>query len=732
MRTAKEMSLATIAVYSDADRQARHVAYADQAYRLGPASAAQSYLDIERILTVARQAEADAIHPGYGFLAENARFAAAVIANDMTWVGPHPHAIDAMGDKIRARQAMIEVGVPVVPGNTEPIEDLAALERAAHEFGFPLAIKASGGGGGKGLRVARTFDELASAFAIARREAEAFFKNATIYVERYLENPKHIELQVLADKHGTVLHVGERDCSLQRRHQKLVEEAPASISTIVRERLRDIGLRAARAIGYDSVGTIETLVHGDDCFFLEMNTRIQVEHTVSEMVSGLDLIREQLRVAAGEPLGFAQEAIEFRGHAIEGRVNAEDPAAGFRPTPGKLVAYREPAGIAVRVDSAASLGSTIVPDYDSMIAKLIVWAPTRDRALARLRRAIDEYEIAGIPTTLPFLRSLIDEPSVNDSSYGTATLETFAVTYEARSGSALDRESPTPTEAAEVVRVEVNDRLFVLLLIDRPRTNGGGARRPPPPRGSPRRASRIDASGAEIRAPMHGVVIDLPCFASGSPPCEPRRYRRGHRGDEDAQRDPRPPRGSRRVGSCRRRSHRRGSGAVGDVGRGASPLIGEFSIPTPSARPRGFPQLRDARSTLSDSALDLHTIDEGAHDLHAAPSIDTGTLTPHPVIADVDGDASALRPGGDANISRIPVVRMLDGIARRLAHGEQEVAPAFGIGEVDIEKLPQRRSQDRRALRHGGNMDDELSSRPLADSEPRDLGHRVNPELYHR
>jgi acetyl-CoA/propionyl-CoA carboxylase biotin carboxyl carrier protein len=392
MRTAREMGLETVAVYSEADRDSAHVRYADEAYLLGPASPAESYLNVSKLLEIAARSGAGAVHPGYGFLAENAGFARAVIEAGLVWVGPHPAAIDAMGDKVNARRAMVAAGVPVVPGGTDMLETVADAVRAAREYGLPLALKASGGGGGKGLKVAHTEAEIESAFVTARREAEAYFKNGAIYAERYLIDPKHVELQLLADKHGNVVHVGERDCSLQRRHQKLYEETPASIGEGVRSKLRAAGIRAARAIDYDSVGTIETLVSGDEFFFLEMNTRIQVEHTISEMVSGLDLIREQLRVAAGEPLGYAQDAISFRGHAIEVRVNAEDPANGFRPEPGTIVRYREPGGLGVRVDAAAGPGSVIGSNYDSMIAKLIVWAPTRDQArafAARHRRVYD-------------------------------------------------------------------------------------------------------------------------------------------------------------------------------------------------------------------------------------------------------------------------------------------------------------------------------------------------------
>ena len=461
---------------------------------------------------------AHAVHPGYGFLAENAGFARAVIEAGLVWVGPHPAAIDAMGDKVNARRAMVAAGVPVVPGGTDMLETVADAVRAAREYGLPLALKASGGGGGKGLKVAHTEAEIESAFVTARREAEAYFKNGAIYAERYLIDPKHVELQLLADKHGNVVHVGERDCSLQRRHQKLYEETPASIGEGVRSKLRAAGIRAARAIDYDSVGTIETLVSGDEFFFLEMNTRIQVEHTISEMVSGLDLIREQLRVAAGEPLGYAQDAISFRGHAIEVRVNAEDPANGFRPEPGTIVRYREPGGLGVRVDAAAGPGSVIGSNYDSMIAKLIVWAPTRDQARARLRRAIDEYTIEGVPTTLAFLRALNDAPAVAEGTYGTATLEAFAADWKPAELHALEPGAPAAsTTSSDVVRVEVNDKLFRVRMLDRPARSVAprpGAVKPQPPRA--RSGASNGRAGNSVRAPMHGVVVEIPVAAGDS------------------------------------------------------------------------------------------------------------------------------------------------------------------------------------------------------------------------
>jgi acetyl-CoA/propionyl-CoA carboxylase, biotin carboxylase, biotin carboxyl carrier protein len=510
IRTAHEMGIACVAVYSEVDRDAEHVRMADEAYLLGPAAPSESYLNADRLLDVTRRAGAQAVHPGYGFLAENAGFARRVVDEGFVWIGPHADAIDAMGDKLRARRAMEQAGVPFVPGGTEPIESIEGARAAAQRYGLPLALKASGGGGGKGLKVAHTLDEVASAFTTATREAQAYFKNPTVYAERYLDNPKHVELQILADKHGNIVHVGDRDCSLQRRHQKVWEEAPARISGGVRAGMRDAGIRAARAIHYDSVGTIECLVTGDAFYFLEMNTRIQVEHTVTEMIAGLDLVREQIRVAAGEPLGYGQDAIAFSGAAIEGRVNAEDPAENFRPAPGTVTRYREPGGLGVRVDSAAFAGFSIVPDYDSLIAKLVVWAPTRDEAIARLARAIDEYEIDGVPTTLPILRALCEYGPVRDATYGTATLEAFAATWNpqlAESQAPTDPSTPRPSGAtlrvtpgnASTVSVEVNGKLY--------RVRFPGLRKAP--RVTTSNAGAAASSGSEIRSPMHGAVVEI-------------------------------------------------------------------------------------------------------------------------------------------------------------------------------------------------------------------------------
>jgi acetyl-CoA/propionyl-CoA carboxylase biotin carboxyl carrier protein len=516
IRTAREMGIATVAVYSEPDRDALHVRMADEAYLLGEAAPARSYLDAEKLLAIARRSGAQAIHPGYGFLAENAGFARQVVSAGLTWIGPHADAIDAMGDKLRARRAMERAGVPFVPGGTQPIADVAGARRAAETYGLPLALKASGGGGGKGLKVAREPDEIASAFETARREAQTYFKNDTIYAERYLENPKHVELQILADKFGTIVHVGERDCSLQRRHQKLWEEAPALVPDELRAAMRAAGVRAAAAIGYDSVGTIECLVAGGAFYFLEMNTRIQVEHTVTEMIAGIDLVREQIRVAAGEPLGLEQSDVTFNGFAIEGRVNAEDPTRQFRPAPGTITAYREPGGPGVRVDSAAYPGWTIPAEYDSLIAKLVVWAPSRERAIARLRRAIDEYVVDGVPTTLPILRALCDHPLVADGTYGTATLEAFAETFAPKgssAGPALPSVVPTAGAAADsndgTIRVEVDDKLYRVRVVDSPFRTTPGATRLPAPRLGAARTSRARSAGNDVVSPMHGVIVEM-------------------------------------------------------------------------------------------------------------------------------------------------------------------------------------------------------------------------------
>src|SRR4051794_16921237 len=378
-RTLRELGIGTVAVYSEVDRGSLHVAVADEAYLLGPGAPAESYLNQERILDVAARAGAEAVHPGYGFLAENASFARAVSRAGLVWIGPPADAIETMGSKTAAREQMRAAGVPVVPGTTEPVTSAEEVVRLGDELGWPLAIKASSGGGGKGLKVVESPDEAERALESAMREGEAYFSDPSVYVERYLEDPRHVEVQVLADAHGNVIHLGERDCTIQRRHQKLVEETPApAVDDELRERIGQIAVEAARAVNYRSAGTIEGLLADGEYYFLEMNTRVQVEHCVTELTTGIDIVREQVRIAAGEPLSFAQEDVVLRGHSIECRINAEDAAKNFAPAPGRIGDYREPAGPGVRVDSGVTAGSEVTPMYDPMVAKLIVWDLDRD------------------------------------------------------------------------------------------------------------------------------------------------------------------------------------------------------------------------------------------------------------------------------------------------------------------------------------------------------------------
>jgi acetyl-CoA/propionyl-CoA carboxylase biotin carboxyl carrier protein len=411
-RTLRELGIGTVAVYSEADRASLHVRAADEAYLVGPGPAAESYLDQERLLEVARASGAQAVHPGYGFLAENGGFARAVAQAGLVWIGPPAEAIDVMGSKTAARERMAAAGVPVVPGTTAPVGSAEEVIRLGAELGWPLAIKASAGGGGKGLKVVNGPDEAERAFESARREGQAYFADASVYVERYLEDPRHVEAQVLADGHGNVIYLGERDCTIQRRHQKLVEETPSpAVDSELRTRIGEIAVEAARAVGYRSAGTIEGLLSREgEYFFLEMNTRIQVEHTVTEMATGLDLVREQVLIAAGEPLSLRQEDVRLVGHAIECRINAEDPSNGFLPSPGRITSYREPGGPGVRVDSGVAAGSEVQGLYDPLVAKVIVHGVDRDHARRRMLRALDEFEIGGITTLLGFHRALLEHP----------------------------------------------------------------------------------------------------------------------------------------------------------------------------------------------------------------------------------------------------------------------------------------------------------------------------------
>src|SRR4051794_30559339 len=408
-RTLRELRIGAVAVYSEGDRGALHVAYADESFLLGPTPAAESYLHIERILEAASRSGAQAIHPGYGFLAENAGFAQAVEDAGLVWIGPPPAAIELMGNKTAARTAMQAAGVPIIPRTTDPVGSVEELLALGDQIGYPLLIKAAAGGGGKGMEEVHSPDQAEKAFETARRQGQSYFANPDVYVEKLIRDPRHVEVQVLADAHGNVIHLGERDCTIQRRHQKLVEETPSpGVDDELRARIGAIGVEAARACGYRSAGTIEGLLTRDgDYFFMEMNTRIQVEHTVTELVTGLDLVREQVLIALGEPLSLTQEQVELRGHAIECRINAEDVARGFLPTPGLVTGYREPSGPGVRVDSGVAAGNELSGAYDPMIAKLIVHGVDREHARHRMLRALGEFHIEGPKTLIGFHRALL-------------------------------------------------------------------------------------------------------------------------------------------------------------------------------------------------------------------------------------------------------------------------------------------------------------------------------------
>jgi acetyl-CoA/propionyl-CoA carboxylase biotin carboxyl carrier protein len=518
IRALEELGVGSVAVYSELDRDALHVRRADEAYLLGGAAPAESYLNAERILAIAREAGAEAIHPGYGFLAENAAFAQACEDSGIVFIGPPAAAIEAMGSKTRARELMREAGVPIVPGTTEPVATVDDARRIVDaEIGYPVAVKAAGGGGGKGFRVARSEAELQAAFEGAAREGEKFFSDPTVYLERYLPDPRHVEVQVLADGHGNTIHLGERDCSVQRRHQKLIEESPAApwiVDAALRERIGAIAVEAARAVGYRGAGTIEGLLsEGGEYFFLEMNTRVQVEHCVTEMTTGVDIVKEGIRAAAGEPLSIGQDDVVLRGHAIECRINAEDAARNFAPTPGRIGHYREPAGPGVRVDSGVGPGSEISPMYDPMVAKLIVWDADREQATRRMLRALAEYEIEGLRTLIPFHRALL-------ATEQWARGETCRDLVEDREWlGALAAPAPAADEReeAEAVErdytVEVSGRRFDVKVIGPPAAVGvngaapaaGAAGARPRPRRSERAAGRGGGAGGDtLVSPLQG------------------------------------------------------------------------------------------------------------------------------------------------------------------------------------------------------------------------------------
>jgi acetyl-CoA/propionyl-CoA carboxylase biotin carboxyl carrier protein len=514
MRTLEELDVPSVAVYSEPDRDAPHVRRAGEAYLLGPGPANESYLVVEKILDVARRSGAEAIHPGYGFLAENAAFARACEEAGIVFIGPPADAIDAMGSKTRAREIMRDAGVPIVPGTTDAVETVAdARAVIAESISYPVAIKAAGGGGGKGFRVAASEDELEKAFEGASREGEKFFSDATVYVERYLPDPRHVEVQVLADGHGNVIHLFERDCSVQRRHQKLIEESPApAVDPELRERIGKIGTDAARAVGYRSAGTIEGLLQDGDYFFLEMNTRVQVEHCVTEMVTGIDIVREQIKIAAGEPLAYAQEDVVIRGHAIECRINAEDASKKFAPAPGRIGSYREPSGPFVRVDSGAEEGYEVLPLYDPMIAKLIVWDVDRSASTRRMLRALGEYEIEELKTLIPFHRALLasDQWAAAETCRDLVEDQDWLAQLAFTAPAGADEGEPETEKIERDYSVEVSGRRFDVKVIADATTPNGAAPAAGGIRKAPRRERKSDGGGGApgaLISPIQGTVL---------------------------------------------------------------------------------------------------------------------------------------------------------------------------------------------------------------------------------
>jgi len=516
-RTLRELGIGSVAVYSEADRRALHVSFADESYLIGPPPAAESYLKVERLVETALRAGAGAVHPGYGFLAENASFAAAVEEAGLVWIGPPPAAIELMGEKTRARRVMRDAGVPIIPGTVDPIGSVEELLALGGEIGYPLLIKAAAGGGGKGMEVVEGPDGAEKAFETARRQGQSYFANPDVYVEKLIVDPRHVEVQVLADGHGNVIHLGERDCTIQRRHQKLVEETPSpAVDDELRARIGAIGVNAARAAGYRSAGTVEGLLTRDgDYFFMEMNTRIQVEHTVTEMVTGIDLVREQLRIALGEPISVTQDEVELRGHAIECRINAEDASNGFLPAPGLVTAYREPAGPGVRVDSGVGAGNEVSGVYDPMIAKLIVHGVDREHARRRMLRALDEFLIEGPKTLIGFHKALLSHECFvrAETCHGLVESDELAARAAALDGGAAFG-VPSDTvllgtvgrSVGRVRTVEVDGRRFEVRLAEAEHPWVDLARR---------RRARVHAAGGgaggrdAVVSPMQGTVLSV-------------------------------------------------------------------------------------------------------------------------------------------------------------------------------------------------------------------------------
>jgi acetyl-CoA/propionyl-CoA carboxylase biotin carboxyl carrier protein len=522
MRAAKELGMETVAVYSEADKHGGHVQYADQAYNVGPARAADSYLDQEAIIDAAERAGADAIHPGYGFLAENAGFAERVEAVDgITWIGPSSDAMRNLGEKTQARQIMSAADVPIVPGTTEPVSEADAVEAFAEDHGYPIAIKAEGGGGGRGMKIVEGPDDIEEQLESAIREGEAYFDNPSVYLERFLEQPKHIEVQIIADQDGNVRHLGERDCSLQRRQQKIIEEGPSPVlDDDLRERIGAAARRGVREADYTNAGTVEFLVEDGEFYFLEVNTRIQVEHTVTEAITGIDIVKWQLRVAAGEALAFEQDEVSIDGHAFEFRINAENAANDFAPSSGgTLETYDPPGGIGVRIDDALRQGDELVTDYDSMIAKLIVHGEDREEAIARSERALAEFDVEGIATVIPFHRLMLTDDTFVAGTHTTNYLDEEFDTD--RIEDAQERWGQEPVEAAageEAIEreftVEVDGKRFEVNLEERGAADlavqsGGGAAPPEPAGGEDEDEAVAAGDGETITADMQGTILSV-------------------------------------------------------------------------------------------------------------------------------------------------------------------------------------------------------------------------------
>ena len=518
MRACEELGIGTVAVYSEADKNAGHVRYADEAYNIGPAKASESYLDHEAVIEAGEKAGAEAVHPGYGFLAENAEFASKVEDSDLKWIGPPSDAMANLGEKTQARQIMDAADVPIVPGTKEPVESVEEIEEFVDEqdVSYPLAIKAEGGGGGRGLKVVRSEDEIEDQLESAQREGEEYFDNANVYVEKYLDNPKHIEVQILADEHGNVRHLGERDCSLQRRHQKVIEEAPSPIlDEDLREEIGNAARRGVREAGYYNAGTVEFLVEDGEFYFMEVNTRIQVEHCATEEITDIDIVKWQIRVADGEELDFSQEDVTFNGHAIEFRINAEDAAQEFAPQMGNLDKYDPAGGVGVRIDDGVRQGDEISGDYDSMIAKLIVWGGDRKECIERSKRALGEYEIEGIKTIIPFHLLMLEDDAFVEGTHDTKYLdqelqqEDVEEAYETWG----TEEKPAPAGVEETLErefvVEVDGKRFEVnledytpeMLVAEGSATGGG--------GGGGGAQTIDVDGHPVTAEMQGNVLSV-------------------------------------------------------------------------------------------------------------------------------------------------------------------------------------------------------------------------------